>query len=683
MDWNTPVTKIKGVGEVTAKRFKNLGVETAGELLRHFPKGYEEYQMPIPCNRVRPDSLVSVELTLVKSPKMFKKGRFEILSAEGKDHTGYVELVWFNQPYLKQKLVLGKHLIFRGKITKEYGKLKMTQPEIYEKEKYLPMLRCLRPIYSLTAGLNQKTVQKSVEAVLTSIDVPDLVPQGIRREYKLMKLSEAYRAIHFPEDSDITKEAIRRLAFDEFFTFLLTMRGLKSAMAVVPNCHVLKKHELSDRVRASFPFELTEGQQTAMKDIFHDLSGCTPMNRLLQGDVGSGKTAVAILSLVAMVENGSQGVLMAPTEVLAQQHFQSISELLIPFGIRVGLLVGSMTASQKREMRKMAETGDVDIVIGTHALFQDEVHFHKLGLAIVDEQHRFGVKQREQLASKGESVHVLIMSATPIPRTLAVMLYGDMDLTILSELPKNRIPIKSCLVDPSYHPTAYRFLKKHIQAGEQAYVICPMVEDSETVEAENVVEYTEKLRAALAGIPSENGSDSEREPVVEYVHGKLSAAEKNARMTAFSEGKIDILVSTTVVEVGINVPNATVIMIENAERFGLSSLHQLRGRVGRGSLQSYCILVQGKESEETKERLGALVKSNDGFFLAEEDLRLRGPGDFFGIRQSGDMDFAIADIVRDKEMLVNAKQAVEHLSEEECERLTQELVAIQGVSMVY
>ena len=434
----------------------------------------------------------------------------------------------------------------------------------------------------------------------------------------------------------------------------------------------MEKHTVADGILAALPYELTAAQKRVLAEIIKDLCGAYPMQRLLQGDVGSGKTVIALLALAICAEEGFSGCLMAPTEVLARQHFAFFTKMLAPFGIGVALLVGSQTKTERKRMEEGIVSGEFPIVIGTHALFQDSVEFPKLGLVIVDEQHRFGVKQREQLMRKGEMPHLLIMSATPIPRTLAMMLYGDMDISLLDEQPAERLPVKTCVVDRSYRPTAYRFIKEHAAKGEQTYVICPLIEESEDSEGENVTDYARKLREEFGD-----------EITVGTLHGQMSGKDKNAILSDFAEGKISVLVSTTVVEVGINVPNATTIMVENAERFGLSALHQLRGRVGRGAKQSYCILMQGNESEETKERLSVLLRARNGFAIAEEDLKLRGPGDFFGIRQSGDMDFAVADIIRDADMLAAAKEDTALLSDEEAEERFHLLVAERDSLVVY
>ena len=548
----------------------------------------------------------------------------------------------------------------------------MVQPEIYTEEAYRTRMRSLRPVYSLTAGLSHNAIAKAVSEALSVTEVPDSMPQAIRKKRGFMKLEDAYRAIHCPEDEAVTKEAVKRLSYDEFTRFLLSMRHLKAGILREPNSFLMEKHTCADGILQSLPYELTAAQKRVLAEITKDLCGPYPMQRLLQGDVGSGKTVIALLALSMCAEEGFSGCLMAPTEVLARQHFAFFTKMLEPFHIGVALLVGSQSKTERKRMEEGIRSGEYPIVIGTHALFQDSVEFPKLGLVIVDEQHRFGVKQREMLMRKGEMPHLLIMSATPIPRTLAMMLYGDMDISLLDEQPAERLPVKTCVVDRSYRPTAYRFIREHAEKGEQTYVICPLIEESEDSEGENVTDYARKLREEFGG-----------EITVRTLHGQMNGKDKNKVLSDFAEGKTSVLVSTTVVEVGINVPNATVIMVENAERFGLSALHQLRGRVGRGAKQSYCILMQGNESEETKERLSVLLKAKNGFAIAEEDLRLRGPGDFFGIRQSGDMDFAIADIIRDADMLSAAKEDTALLSDAEAEERFHLLVAERDSLVVY
>ncbi|MBO4485232.1 MAG: ATP-dependent DNA helicase RecG [Lachnospiraceae bacterium] len=666
------VIKVKGIGQKSAKLYEKLDIRTVGDLLCHFPRGYERYDMPVLVSQTEDGTVRTVEGILTAAAKPVAAGSRRMIVARIRDISGEMDLRWFNSPFVLKQLPLGRKLLFRGKISRKGRSVSMVQPEIYTEEAYRARMRSLRPVYSLTAGLSHNAIAKAVSEALAVTEIPDSMPQSIRRKRGFLKLEDAYRAIHCPEDESVTKEAIKRLSYDEFTRFLLSMRHLKAGILREPNSFLMEKHTVADGILAALPYELTAAQKRVLAEIIKDLCGAYPMQRLLQGDVGSGKTVIALLALAMCAEEGFSGCLMAPTEVLARQHFAFFTKMLAPFGIGVALLVGSQTKSERKRMEEGIVSGGFPIVIGTHALFQDSVEFPKLGLVIVDEQHRFGVKQREQLMRKGEMPHLLIMSATPIPRTLAMMLYGDMDISLLDEQPAERLPVKTCVVDRSYRPTAYRFIKEHAAKGEQTYVICPLIEESEDSEGENVTDYARKLR-------EEFGDDI----TVGTLHGQMSGKDKNAILSDFAEGKISVLVSTTVVEVGINVPNATIIMVENAERFGLSALHQLRGRVGRGAKQSYCILMQGNESEETKERLSVLLRARNGFAIAEEDLKLRGPGDFFGIRQSGDMDFAVADIIRDADMLAAAKEDTALLSDEEAEERFHLLVAERDSLVVY
>ncbi|WP_320978811.1 ATP-dependent DNA helicase RecG, partial [Hungatella effluvii] len=516
----------------------------------------------------------------------------------------------------------------------------------------------MQPIYGQTKGLPNKTIVRAVKQALSVRQmVRDYMPLDLRIRHELAEYNFAIEHIHFPTDRTELLFARKRLVFDEFFLFLMAVRRLKdrrvdreSHFRMTPSDEVIS-------LVKNLPYALTGAQNKVLTEVFRDMTGGKVMNRLIQGDVGSGKTIIAVLALLEAAYNGYQGALMVPTEVLARQHYESMLSLFEENGIdkQVVLVTGSMTAKEKRTAYGKIASHEADIIVGTHALIQEKVVYDKLALVITDEQHRFGVSQREMLGGKGDEPHVLVMSATPIPRTLAIIIYGDLDISIIDELPANRLPIKNCVVDTSYRNTAYSFIKGEVAAGRQAYVICPMVEASEMIEAENVLDYAKKLQSALPGIP------------VEYLHGKMKAKEKNAVMERFAAGEIKILVSTTVVEVGVNVPNATVMMIENAERFGLAQLHQLRGRVGRGKHQSYCILVDGSGQDGTRERLTILSKSNDGFFIASEDLKLRGPGDIFGLRQSGDLEFKLADIFTDANILKTVSEEVNRLLDEDPE----------------
>jgi len=473
----------------------------------------------------------------------------------------------------------------------------------------------------------------------------DYLPDEVKKDYSLMDISEAYENIHFPMNEAVLKNAIKRLAFDEFYKFLYDMGKLKEENIQIPNTHKVVQGKNVAEFVDDLSFKLTKGQAQAIEDILADMGSDNVMNRLVQGDVGSGKTVVAEAALFACIKEGYQGALMVPTEVLAKQHYEEISDMFAKYGIKTACLVGSTPMKEKRHIYDGLKIGDIDLVIGTHALIEDKVEYNNLGLVVTDEQHRFGVNQRKKLSNKGDSPHTLVMSATPIPRTLAIIMYADLDISVISELPRGRKPIKNCVVSTNYRNTAYRFIASQVEEGSQVYVICPMVEESETMDLTNVTEYTETMKANLP--PSVR---------VSMLHGKMKADEKNAIMDDYIAGNIDVLVSTTVIEVGINNPNSTVMMVENAERFGLAQLHQLRGRVGRGKKQSYCIFINGKESKESMDRLRVLENSNDGFFIASEDLKLRGPGDFFGIRQSGEMLFMLADIYNHADMLKTAQE---------------------------
>lgn len=663
MKYNDSIDKIKGIGEKTRKAFQRIGIETVQDLLEHYPRGYEEFTMPVPISQIAEGDTATIEASLVKSPALKRVRNLQILNAQVRDHSGTLFLTWFNMPYLANKLKAGSRYLFRGKAKVRYGRLVMEQPAIYfNKEDYCRLLKVLQPVYPLTEGITNNLVIKSVRQIHDNLEFArDYIPKRIAREYSLMDRTKALKEIHFPKDKVGLQKARERLVFDEFFLYSLALRRMKNSKECMHTEYLMKERPECDALIKSLPYSLTSAQLSVWEDIKKDMTSDHVMNRLIQGDVGSGKTILAILALLMAVKNGYQACMMVPTEVLAKQHYKSVCELLADYGVSVSLLTGSMTAKEKKEAYELIKDHRVDIIVGTHALIQEKVVYDNLALVITDEQHRFGVRQREELMTKGRRPHVLVMSATPIPRTLALILYGDLDISVISELPARRLPVKNCVVGTDYRPAAYRFIEKQVTLGRQAYVICPMVEESELIEAENVIDYTQQLKEAL---PSHI--------CVEYLHGKMKPKEKNEIMERFAEGKIQVLVSTTVVEVGVNVPNATVMMVENAERFGLAQLHQLRGRVGRGEYQSYCIFVCGTHSREAKERLEILNKSNDGFYIAEEDLKLRGPGDLFGIRQSGDLEFKIGNIYTDAAILKIAAEAAKNLSDNEAEKIFME-----------
>ena len=656
-----PITSLKGIGEKTAKLFAKLGVETVEELLHDYPRAYDAYEEPVPIGKLREKEMFAVSGQLMKTPSVRRFKNIQVIITDVRDMTGALQLTWYNMPYLRNVLQMGQILIFRGRVVKKSGRLTMEQPDVFTPEQYRRIMHSMQPVYGQTKGLGNKAITRAVQQALEQRQMErEYLPEELRSRYELAEYNYAIEHIHFPADKKELLFARKRLVFDEFLFFLLSVRRLKEKRQDLKSKYVTPRAPEVDKLLASLPYELTGAQKKVLEEVRKDMESGLVMNRLVQGDVGSGKTIVAVLALLETAMNGCQGAMMAPTEVLAKQHYESITELFATYGIekQVVLVTGSMTAKEKRIAYEKIASHEADIIVGTHALIQEKVHYDRLALVITDEQHRFGVGQREALGNKGSKTdpeltpHVLVMSATPIPRTLAIILYGDLDISIIDEMPAERLPIKNCVVNTGYRDKAYQFIAREVAAGRQAYVICPMVEESEMIEAENVLDYTKLLREKLpAGI------------TVEYLHGKMKGKEKNQIMERFAFGEIQVLVSTTVVEVGVNVPNATVMMIENAERFGQAQRHQLRGRVGRGAHQSYCIMVNCSDQDGTQERLDILNRSNDGFYIASEDLKLRGPGDFFGLRQSGDMEFKIADIFTDANLLKTVSEEVNRILE--------------------
>ncbi len=638
------LTALKGIGDKTAALFNKCGVYTCGDILRYYPRGYDLFDKPVRASELRENLICACKLTIIGNITKRRVRNLSIVAFEAADQTGRVKITFFNAPYLASSLKSGTTYIFRGTVRKKGSFFSMDHPKMYKEEEYAPLLGHLQPRYPLTKGLSNNTVMKAVEKAFINVGkLEEFVPEEVLTRLGLCSYSGAVRGIHFPSDGRSLEEARRRLAYNEFLLFVIKLRLLKQNSDEIRN--EAPMIEVADTVRLieQLPYKLTSAQLRAWKDIRDDLSGPYVMNRLIQGDVGSGKTILAFLSLLTAVSNGYQGAMMAPTEVLAAQHYESFKHIIDKYhitGMKIALLTGALPARIKKEVQRQIKEGEVNCIIGTNALIQDKVEYRNLALVITDEQHRFGVRQRGALTEKGSIPHVLAMSATPIPRTLAIILYGDLHISVVDEMPQGRIPIKNCVVGPSYRPTAYRFIEGQVKEGRQVYVICPMIEEGELDGVENVTDYTQILKASLP--PEVN---------VEMLHGRMKSDKKDAIMEAFGRHEIDVLVSTTVIEVGINVPNATVMMIENAERFGLSQLHQLRGRVGRGDKQSYCIFINSSDDKDAAERLDIMNKSNDGFKIAEEDLRQRGPGDLFGVRQSGELNFRVGDIYHDADLV--------------------------------
>lgn len=654
MDWNDSVMTVKGVGPKTAALMGKLGITTVGELLEYYPVSYDSYEAPVTVRQANFLDFAAVQGTIITSPSIRQMNRKQIVVSQIRDLNGdTLRVIWFHMPFLRGTMKPGMQFVLRGRLH-GYGSARtMEHPQIFTLGAYDALIGSHQPIYALTAGLTSKTIGKAVSQVWESgIEIEESLSQDQRERWKLMNKKQAIQQIHFPQENAMLQEARKRLVFEEFYQFILGVRQMRQQLQMQKNIYAIIEQPQVWELMEKLPYRLTNAQRNAFSDICSDMIGEHRMNRLVQGDVGSGKTIVAFLALYQVALCHYQAAMMAPTEVLATQHYEALNKMIEQYKlpIQAVLLTGSMTAAQKRAVYKQIESHEVDIIIGTHALFQEKVNYDELALVVTDEQHRFGVEQRKMLSEKGLAPHILVMSATPIPRTLAIIIYGDLDISVIDELPSNRLPIKNCAVDISYRPKAYEFLKKQVELGHQAYVICPMIEETEQMDAENVIEYTKKLRKELpANI------------VISYLHGKMKNSEKERIMKAFGENQIQILVSTTVIEVGIDVPNATVILIENAQQFGLAQLHQLRGRVGRGNAQSYCILMNTSGSKESRKRLDILNHSNDGFFIASEDLKLRGPGDFFGVRQSGMLQFKLADIYQDAEILKQASEAVEEV----------------------
>ncbi|MBQ7759113.1 ATP-dependent DNA helicase RecG [Anaerotignum sp.] len=650
MEWNSPVSTLKGIGEQRERKLQKLDIYTIEDLLTHYPREYKDRSEIIKIADLPMDEPSTFLAQIKEEGQNSRHGRLVYTRMKVYDETGSVGVLWYNQPYMKNSLKMGEWYLFSGKLQKKYGRKEILSPECERIGENFAGGRII-PVYPASVGISQKMLRNLMEEALSQMSggMREELPLWLRKEYKLAERNFAIENIHFPKTEQGFYDARRRLVFEELFILQTALYQLKNTLEDSGEGIILKKKKALQEGEALLPFALTNAQKRVLKEIEKDMTSGKIMNRLVQGDVGSGKTAVAIITAYWAIKNGYQATIMAPTEVLANQHFESFQKIFEPVGIEVVLLTGSLKAKEKRETLEKVANGEAQMIVGTHAVIQKGVEFYKLGLAITDEQHRFGVRQRSTLADKGENVHTLVMTATPIPRTLALILYGDLDISIIDELPPGRQKIDTSAVDSRYHQRIYAFIQKHVAAGRQAYVICPMIEESEKLEVQSVLNYTEELVKELPDCR------------VACVHGKMKAKEKQEIMDGFAAGNIDVLVSTTVIEVGINVPNATIMLIENAERFGLAQLHQLRGRVGRGSEKSYCILVSDTKTKVAKERMKTMTESEDGFVISEKDLKLRGPGEFFGIRQHGLPELKIADLYKDMAILKEAQSAAAEL----------------------
>ncbi len=640
-----PITVLKGIGPAKAKCFAALNIITLEDLICHFPRGYDDRTQMVRIEKLQPDVPACFRAMVMNTPRTshIRKG-LDLTKVQVADTTGRLNLTFFNAKYAAEQLHYGEEYLFYGAVSGDFIGYSMTNPVFEPVDSAPGVTRRILPVYPLTAGLTNAAVGRAVAQAMEICPAPEeIIPQQIRREFDILPAEEAYRAIHAPQSMAQAEQAKRRLIFEEFFVFSAGLSLMRAAREE-KHCRPYENRDLSRFYRA-LPFSLTGAQQRVIGQILEDLGKGAPMNRLVQGDVGSGKTMVAAAAAFCAVGNGDQAALMAPTEILAEQHFRSLEALLTPLGIRVGLLTGSMTPKNKERIRQSIAQGELDLVIGTHALVSDQTRFAKLGLVITDEQHRFGVGQRSALSAKGDCAHLLVMSATPIPRTLALLMYGDLDVSVLDELPPGRQRVDTFLVGESYRARINAFIRKQVEQGHQCYVVCPAVEQTDGMSLKAASEWAHTLQETV--FPDLR---------IALLHGQMKGSEKDQVMARFAAGEADVLVATTVIEVGVDVPNATLMVIEDADRFGLSQLHQLRGRVGRGSAKSYCVMTTHNRNEQTVARLKALCKTNDGFAIAREDLKLRGPGDF-GARQSGMPAFRVADLGVDLETLEQAQQA--------------------------
>ena len=646
MNPSDSIDVVKNIGKTRAEQLNKLGIETVEDLIEYYPRDYEDRSRFVPINEIEIGSVNTIRGRVLTSPEARRVRTITIVGVRIADGTGSIECVWFNQPYVKNQLIVGKEYTFTGKVIQKFGRIQMESPDYELVNADSLNTGRIVPVYTVPKKMSQKVIRGCIKDAMDTVDgsLDEYMPESIIKEHNLCSREFAVRNIHFPENDKAFFKARRRLVFDELLFLQMHLLELKGNVCDKKTSVVINDFDDSE-IRNALGFSLTDAQEKVLNEIKNDFTTGFVMNRLIQGDVGSGKTAVAMISAYIAIKNGYQAVLMAPTDVLANQHYKSFCDTLEPLGIKCELLTSGLKKKEKDKAYDNIATGYAKMIIGTHALIQEKVKYNNLGLVITDEQHRFGVRQREMLSEKGDEPHILVMTATPIPRTLALILYGDLDISIIDKLPPGRKKVDTFSVDHSYYQRLYAFIKKEVAKGRQVYIICPMIEENDKMELRAVLSYTDDLDRNI--LP---------ELRVSCVHGKMKNAEKQTVMEEFAKGNIDVLVSTTVIEVGINVPNASLMIIENADRFGLSALHQLRGRVGRGSEKSYCVLVSDAKSKVAKERLKIMCQTNDGFVISEKDLTLRGPGDFFGTRQHGLPEMKIANLYKDVDILKEVQQ---------------------------
>lgn len=656
LDLTKDVKYVKGVGPNRVKLLNKIGIYNLGDLITYYPRDYEDRSKPRMIQ-----NLVNGEDSLIKAVAVSRvveirlKNRMCMYKLVVQDETAKCTIIWFNQSYLKNKFIIGETYYFFGKANIRMGKFEMSSP-VFDDVNTKNNTGRIIPIYSSTYSLSQNTIRKIIENGLEMVDgnLEESMPEYILDNYNLLGIDEATKKVHFPESFEEFKEARKRLVFEELLTMQVALLGLKNKYSRdIKGIEFAREYKFSDIIN-DLPFKLTNAQIRVLQEIENDMEKDKSMNRLLQGDVGSGKTIVSIIAAYKAIKSGYQAAIMAPTSILASQHLESFTEILEKYNIRCELLISSITKKKKEEILEKLKNGEIDVLIGTHAILEDNVIFKNLGLVVTDEQHRFGVRQRSKIASKGKNPDVLVMTATPIPRTLALILYGDLDISIIDELPPNRKKIDTFAVTKQMEERVNNFIKKQIEEGRQCYIVCPLVEENEEIDAKSVLELAEKYK-----------NETFKDYKVEYIHGKMRPKEKDEIMLEFKEGKIDILISTTVIEVGVNVPNSSIMVIENAERFGLAALHQLRGRVGRGEYKSYCILKYNSKSDVVRQRMKIMQDTNDGFVIAEKDLELRGTGEFFGTKQHGIPDFKIANLFEDIPILKMVQDLSKKIEEED------------------